>query len=160
MKGVPLERRGDYLVTMYELEADVCRQMLARSSFGRVAFDDVDGHPTILPINYRFVGGAVLFRARTGSILDRLGSGQIVAFEADQIDPIAESGWSVLVRGTATHVRDTARIASLGDTPVRPWAPGPRDRWIEIHAEQVTGRIIRRRRLSTESPPAPYMPPD
>ena len=40
----------------------------------------------------------------------------------------------MLVRGTATHVRDPARIAALADTAVHPWAPGPRDRWIEIHA--------------------------
>ena len=102
----------------------------------------------------------MLFLAQAGSALDRLGSGRVVAFEADQIDPIAESGWSVLVRGTATHLRDPDRIAALADTAVHPWAPGRRDRWIEIHAEQITGRIIRRHRLVSEAERSPYMPPD
>ena len=121
MKSVPIERRGDYIVKMYELDEDVCRQMLARCSFGRVAFGDAEQGLTILPVNYLFSQDAVLFRAQAGSALDRLGRGRVVAFEADQIDPIAESGWSVLVRGTATHVRDADRIAALRrgrDAPV------------------------------------------
>ena len=153
MKGFPLERRGDYLVKMYELDDEVCRQMLTRCSFGRVAFGDAAEGLTILPVNCLFSHDVVLFRAQAGSALDRVGHGRVVAFEADQIDPIAESGWSVLVRGTATHVRDPARIASLADTAMHPWAPGPRDRWIEIHPLQITGRIIRRDRLVGE--PAP-----
>jgi nitroimidazol reductase NimA-like FMN-containing flavoprotein (pyridoxamine 5'-phosphate oxidase superfamily) len=158
--GVPLERRGDFVVKMYELDEEVCRQMLARCTFGRVAFGDDDEGLTILPVNCLFSHGAVLFRAQAGSALDGLGRGRVVAFEADQVDPIAESGWSVLVRGTATHVRDPERIAALDETAVHPWAPGPRDRWIEIHAQQFTGRIIRRHRLTSEAEQVPYMPPD
>ena len=160
MTSIPLERRGDYIVKMYELEEDVCRQMLARCTFGRVAFDDADEGLTILPVNCIYSDGLVLFRVQEGSALDDLGSGRVVAFEADHIDPIAESGWSVLVRGTATHLRDPDQIAALADTAVHPWAPGRRDRWIEIHPEQITGRIIRRHRLVSESERSPYMPPD
>ena len=160
MTSAPLERRGDYIVKMYELEEDVCRQMLARCTFGRVAFDDADEGLTILPVNCICSDGLVLFRVQEGSALDDLGSGRVVAFEADHIDPIAESGWSVLVRGTATHLRDTDRISALADTAVHPWAPGRRDHWIEIHAEQITGRIIRRQRLVSDSDRASYMPPD
>jgi nitroimidazol reductase NimA-like FMN-containing flavoprotein (pyridoxamine 5'-phosphate oxidase superfamily) len=160
VRSVPIERRGDYIVKMYELDEHVCRQMLARCSFGRVAFGDAEQGLTILPVNYVFSHGAVLFRAQAGSALDRLGRGRVVAFEADQIDPIAESGWSVLVRGTATHVRGAARIAAYAEAATHPWAPGPRDRWIEIHAEQITGRIIRRHRLVTEGERASSMPPD
>jgi uncharacterized protein len=158
--SVPLERRGDYIVKMYELDEEVCRQMLTRCSFGRVAFGGADEGLTVLPVNCLFADDAVLFRAQAGSALDRLGRGRVVAFEADQIDPIAESGWSVLVRGTATHLRDPERIAALADTAEHPWAPGPHDRWIEIHAEQITGRIIRRQRLVNESRPVPSMPAD
>jgi nitroimidazol reductase NimA-like FMN-containing flavoprotein (pyridoxamine 5'-phosphate oxidase superfamily) len=153
VKAVPLERRGDYMVKMYELEEDVCQQMLARCNFGRVAFGDPDVGLTILPVNCLYSEGNLLFRAQAGSALDRLGGGHIVAFEADDADPIAESGWSVLVRGTATHVRDSERIAALAETATHPWAPGRRDRWIEIHAQQITGRIIRRHRRAGERAP-------
>lgn len=160
MKIVPLERRGDYIIKMYELEEDVCQQMLARCTFGRVAFGDSDVGLTILPVNCVFSHGTVLFRAQAGSTLDHLGAGRVVAFEADDIDQTAESGWSVLVRGTATHLRDSERIAALAESATHPWAPGPRDRWIEIHPQQITGRIIRRHRLVSEGVHTPYMPPD
>ena len=157
-KAVPIERRGDYVVTMYELEEDVCRRMLSGCTFGRVAFADPVAGLTVLPVNYVMSHDAVLFRARAGSALDRVGKGWPVAFEADHVDPDAESGWSVLVRGTATHLRDPERVAALGDTAVHPWAPGRRDEWIEIHAQQITGRIIRRQRLGRAGEHVPYMP--
>ena len=69
MRSVPVERRGDYIVKMYELEEDVCRQMLARCTFGRVAFDDADEGLSVLPVNCRCSNDAVLFRTRPDSAL-------------------------------------------------------------------------------------------
>jgi nitroimidazol reductase NimA-like FMN-containing flavoprotein (pyridoxamine 5'-phosphate oxidase superfamily) len=160
VQSIPIELRGDYIVKMYELEDDVCRHMLARCKFGRVAFGNDDEGLTILPVNCVCTDDGVLFRAQSGSALDRLGAGRVVAFEADHIDPIAESGWSVLVRGTATHLRDRERIAALAEASMHPWAPGRRDHWIEIHPQQITGRIIRRYRQISDSDRMPYMPPD
>jgi nitroimidazol reductase NimA-like FMN-containing flavoprotein (pyridoxamine 5'-phosphate oxidase superfamily) len=160
MRSVPLERRGDYVVKMYELDEGACRQMLARCTFGRVAFVDAVDGLSVLPVNCLYSHDAVLFRTQPGSVLDQLGEGRPVAFETDHIDPVARSGWSVLVRGMATHLRDPARIAALADSTVQPWAPGQRDRWVEIDVEQVTGRIIRRHRLAGEDGPRPKMAPD
>ena len=160
VKVVPIERRGDYIVKMYELDEDVCRQMLARCTFGRVAFDDAADGLSVLPVNCLYSHDAVLFRTQPGSALDRLGEERVVAFEADHVDPIAESGWSVLARGTAMHLRDPERIAALADSAVHPWAPGQRDIWIEIRIGQITGRIIRRHRLVSDDHQAPVMPPD
>ncbi len=155
MKYGPIELRGDYIVKMYDLEADVCRQFLARCTFGRVAFDHDDEGLTVLPVNCVFSGDAVLFRVQAGSMLDRLGSDRVVAFEADHVDPIAESGWSVLVRGTATHVTDPERIAAFAETGEHAWAPGPHDRWVEIEPQRITGRIIYRQRLIAEGERTP-----
>ncbi len=160
MKYVPVELRGEYLVKMYELEADVCQRFLVRCTFGRVAFDDDDEGLTVLPVNCVFSGDVVVFRTQAGSMLDRLGPGRVVAFEADHIDPISESGWSVLVRGTATHVVDAERIAALVETGEHAWAPGPHDRWIEIEPQQITGRIIYRQHVINEGERAPDVAPD
>jgi uncharacterized protein len=149
VKDVPIELRGDYIVKMYELDEEVCRQMLARCTFGRVAFGDDEGL-TVLPVNCVFSGDEVLYQAQVGSTLDGLGHGHVVAFEADHLDSVSESGWSVLVRGTATHVTDTERLAELADTGTHAWAPGPHDRWVAIHPQQMTGRIIYRQRLISE----------
>jgi nitroimidazol reductase NimA-like FMN-containing flavoprotein (pyridoxamine 5'-phosphate oxidase superfamily) len=158
-KTVPIERRGPYVVTMYELEEDVCRRLLAGCTFGRVAFDDPRAGLTVLPVNFVMSHDVVVFRVQLGSALDRVGKGSPVAFEADDVDPTAESGWSVLVRGTATHLRDPKRVAALADTAVHPGAPGRRDRWIEIHPLQITGRIVKRQRLPGDAEPVPYMTP-
>jgi nitroimidazol reductase NimA-like FMN-containing flavoprotein (pyridoxamine 5'-phosphate oxidase superfamily) len=157
VKHVLLERRGDFVVTMYELDDDVCRDMLARCRFGRVGFDERG--PAILPVNAIFADGAVLFRTAAGSSLDRNVVGQVVAFETDHIDPTGESGWSVLARGTATRVTDTERLASLAEVPVQPWAPGHSDVWIEIRPDCLTGRMIKRQRLGRR-PGVAQLPPD
>jgi nitroimidazol reductase NimA-like FMN-containing flavoprotein (pyridoxamine 5'-phosphate oxidase superfamily) len=159
VRTVPLEPRGDYIITMHELDEDACRQMLTRCTFGRIAFDDPSAGVSILPVNCAVAEDAVLFRCQVGSALDRLGDGRAVAFEVDNVDLIAESGWSVLVRGTAHHATSTERIAGRPDTVVHAWAPGRRDRWIEIRPQRVTGRIIRRRRMPA-SHPLPSLPPD
>jgi nitroimidazol reductase NimA-like FMN-containing flavoprotein (pyridoxamine 5'-phosphate oxidase superfamily) len=143
---------------MYELDEDVCRRMLAGCTFGRVAFDDGADGVTVLPVNCVTAEGAVLFRCAAGTTLHGLGDGRDVAFEVDDADPTAEAGWSVLVRGTAHHVTSPARVAALADAPVQPWAPGRRDRWIEIRPQRITGRIIKRRHVPGEHP-LPTMPP-
>lgn len=157
MKPVPLERRGDFVVTMFELDAEVCARLLAGSHFGRLGFDD--GGPTILPVNAAFADGVVLFRTGAGSTLDRKVVGQPVAFETDAIDTAGESGWSVLVRGTASRVTDPARLASLADAAIHPWAPLRRDVWVEIRPHTVSGRMVKRHRLG-HGISEPQLPPD
>jgi nitroimidazol reductase NimA-like FMN-containing flavoprotein (pyridoxamine 5'-phosphate oxidase superfamily) len=159
VKYIPIELRGDHIVKMYELDATVCRQMLARCTFGRVAFDGDEGL-TVLPVNCLFSGDVVLYRAQAGSALDRLDDGRVIAFQADHIDPISESGWSVLVRGTATHLTDPERLAALAETETHAWAPGPHDRWTQIDPQQITGRIIYRQRVVAEGERPSQMPPD
>jgi uncharacterized protein len=159
VKHIPIELRGEHIVKMYELDADVCRQMLARCTFGRVAFNGDEGL-TVLPVNSLFSSDVVLFRAQPGSALDCIDDGRVVAFEADHIDPISESGWSVLVRGTASQLTDPERIAAFAETGVHAWAPGPHDRWIQIHPQQITGRIIYRQRLIAEGERSSQVPSD
>lgn len=157
--GVPIERRGDFVVTMYGLEDEVCRQLLVRSRFGRVGFVGSNG-PEVLPVNAMFADGDVLFRTAAGSPLDRWVDGHVVAFEVDHTDPVAETGWSVLVRGRGSRLDDPARVAALDDTEVHPWAPRSNEQWMAIRPETITGRLIRRQRLASDAgEPLPSMPP-
>ena len=158
MKPIPTDSRGDYIITMYELEDEVCRRLLGRSRFGRVGFVGDDG-PQVLPVNAMFSEGSVLFRTAAGSPLDRYVTGRTVAFEVDHTDTVAESGWSVLVTGSGNRLTDPDRLVAIADTEVHPWAPGPNDQWIEIRAEHISGRIILRQRLVSDEQRLPYMPP-
>lgn len=66
--------------------------------------------------------------------------GAAVAFEADEIDAAAHSGWSVVVMGSATLVRDPAEHARLLRTGPRSWAPASQEVFLRIDPEVVSGR--------------------
>jgi uncharacterized protein len=149
----------EYVISYDELLEDVCWRLLARSSFGRVVFCQA-GEPGALPVNCAVSNHTIVFRTSADSTFVEFSNGSRIAFEADHTDHIAESGWSVLVRGTLHEVTDAEEIDRLADLPVHPWAPGTRDRWMRIVPDNVTGRTISRHRLVTNSSRLPYMPPD
>jgi hypothetical protein len=102
----------------------------------------------------------VVFRTGWTSSLASLGAGAHVGFEADHEDHVAESGWSVLVRGRLRDVTDSAESKSWSELAVHPWAPPPRDRWMMIEPSMVTGRIVQRHRRLAPGEQVSYMPPD
>lgn len=149
----------DYEITVTVLDEDTCWRLLARAGFGRLGFADGD-EIVVLPVNCGVHERRVVFRTGDDSSLSRLGAGVNVGFEVDHTDRVAESGWSVLVRGRLWDADDTAEAEGWSEFTVHPWAAPPRDRWMMIEPTQVTGRMIQRhRRLRTDSR-VPYMPPD
>ena len=114
---------------------------LRAGKLGRVAFVDLDAKPLIFPVNYFFDEGVVVFRTGLGTKLD-LAPGALVGFEIDSWDREAGTGWSVLVTGIATDLTEPrgAPTARMRHWPVKPAAPGSREHWIGIWANEVTGR--------------------
>jgi uncharacterized protein len=55
----------------------------------------------------------VVFRTGEGTKLDAAIVGSRVAFEVDETDAAARTGWSVVVRGEAVEVTDPAELARL-----------------------------------------------
>jgi uncharacterized protein len=132
-----------YFVSYEDLEQSVCWRLISRVAVGRVGFV-FDGEPFVLPVNCAVVDGKIAFRTAGDSMLHTLGDGVRVAFEADHVDPVAESGWSVLVRGELWEVDDEAQRDRLVSAATHPWAPGPIDRWMIIIPSVVSGRSITR----------------
>jgi hypothetical protein len=65
-----------------------------------------------------------------------------VAFEVDEVDPLTQTGRSVVATGRATRLRpaDAQRVEELtGDLP---WAAGPRRHVIRIRPTRVNGRRL------------------
>ena len=127
-----------------EIPFDECLELLKTCHFGRIAVV-VDGHPIIFPINYAVDGDAVVFRTNTGAKLSGAVMGR-VAFEIDGTDEVARTGWSVVVQGVGSEITATLdrRSEQLRQLDVEPWVPGERARWVEILAQSVTGRRLRR----------------
>jgi hypothetical protein len=65
-----------------------------------------------------------------------------VAFEIDDFDTAARTGWSVLIQGSAHHVQSEAERASVAAAGVEPWPGGERELFLRIVPSRVTGRRI------------------
>ena len=124
-----------------ELTRSECFELLAGGQLGRVAVTDDHG-PVVFPVNYVLDRHTVVFRTEPGTKLQAAGRGGRVCFEADGTDQAARTGWSVIVRGEITEVTDPAELARLRELPLRPWAPGARDRYARILPAVLTGRRI------------------
>jgi hypothetical protein len=96
--------------------------------------------PAIRPVNHLVDGRQIVFRTSAGAAITTAvdGTGTIVAFEADAIDPVHRVGWSVVVIGAARLVTDPTEIDYYLDV-LRPWAAGAKDDIISIQADMVTG---------------------
>lgn len=124
------------------LTPEECDARLEETEIGRVAFVS-EGDVVILPVNYRFVNGTVVFQTADGSKLDMATDRKTVAFEIDGFAPQQQTGWSVLVKGTAEYVMDEELEAEFRSLGLRPWAPYTTTRrWVRILPDEITGRKI------------------
>jgi uncharacterized protein len=144
--SVPHDRAAassvDDLVWVDDLDEAVCWKLLAATAVGRIGFVE-DGRPDVLPVNHRVAGDVIVFRTGSETRLHGL-DGAAVVFEADELDGDEQTGWSVIVRGHLAEVADAEGRAEMLQLSVQPWAPGPRDHWMQIEPTAVTGRAISR----------------
>ncbi|MGZ4688993.1 MAG: pyridoxamine 5'-phosphate oxidase family protein [Acidimicrobiia bacterium] len=127
---------------LFELPEGECFRLVARGHFGRVGLVE-DGRAVILPVNYVFDRGYVVFQSTEGTKLAAAIKGRSVAFQIDAVDPMYHGGYSVLAYGPAEVVDAADEIRRLSELPLRPWWPDARDRWIRIRVDEVTGRRLR-----------------
>lgn len=125
-----------------ELTPEQCWSRLGSHGVGRVAVTTA-GREAILPVNYSVVDGSVVFRTAPGSGPAEV-TGTDVVFEVDHVDEALSQGWSVLVRGRASRVRDPDAVRNLAEQVYSgPW-PGDDDRdlWVRIDVAGISGRDI------------------
>ena len=119
------------------LSAEECRALLATRSVGRLAYVARAGVPDIAPVTYVLDGGDVVLRSGPGPKLQAAERGDTVAFEVDDLDEEAHTGWSVVVVGRARRVPASAGLAAP-----EPWSSGPRRHLVRITPVRVTGRRL------------------
>ncbi|MEU6538529.1 pyridoxamine 5'-phosphate oxidase family protein [Streptomyces sp. NPDC047000] len=138
------------------LDREECLRLLAKVPVGRVVYTR-QALPAVLPVNFcldaseaaRAPGPphapdtCVVLCTSPGSGLVRAIDGVVVAFEADDFDGAARSGWSVVVTGRAGVVTDPAEHERLLQDGPKTWMPLEEIRFLRIEATLVTGREIR-----------------
>ena len=129
-----------------ELDRQECLRLLAKVPVGRIVHTR-QALPAVLPVNFGLDGdGAVVLRTSAASELARAVDGVVVAFQADEVDAATQSGWSVVVTGAASVVTDPAEHDRLLRTGPRSWVPSPREVFVRIEPELVSGRELARGR--------------
>jgi len=129
-----------------ELDEVESLRLISAGGIGRIAYQSRFG-PAVLPVNYKWHDGAVVFRTTRHSTLDEdLQTGIAdaeykVAFEIDDFDIEAREGWSVLIQGSAHHVTDAERAAAE-QSGVAPWPRGEKELFLRIRPDRITGRRI------------------
>jgi nitroimidazol reductase NimA-like FMN-containing flavoprotein (pyridoxamine 5'-phosphate oxidase superfamily) len=124
------------------LSRDECLRLLGGCTFGRVGVT-MGALPAVLPINYRLIGDRIVFRTSGGTKLDAAIRGAVVAFEVDDLEPLAHSGWSVMVTGIAQEVTEPGDLQIVEAAGVPRWAPAPAEHVVQISTEMISGRRIR-----------------
>lgn len=130
--------RNDMLI----LDREECLRRLGRSGIGRIALT-LGGEPAIFPVNYSVHGGDVYFLTAPGSKLAAAARGALLAFEADRIDPLEHSGWSVLIVGPSGLVGPD-EAEPLWKLKLGRWAGGGPENLVRIRADKVSGRELAR----------------
>lgn len=128
--------------TFVELARGRCEELLAQQSVGRVAWNAADG-PQVLPVNYAWHVGQVVFRTAPYGVISTLARRTPVAFEVDHIEEEQRAGWSVVVRGFAEAVIHDQQLVRLWSSDVVvPWATGTRTLFIAITPRTISGRSV------------------
>ena len=140
-----------------ELTKSECFALLAREHLGRVAVVD-DRGPIVFPVNFVLDRHMVVLRTDEGTKLDAAVKGSRVAFEIDGADLATRTGWSVVVRGEAVEVTDTAELARLRKLPLDPQAPGAKAHYVRILPAALTGRRISAPQRPAEPPRRSHRP--
>ncbi|MGW3037464.1 pyridoxamine 5'-phosphate oxidase family protein [Streptomyces sp. NPDC001178] len=129
---------GVATVRMMELGRTECLALLAGVPMGRVGFTH-QALPVIRPVNHLVDGDTIIIRTHGVSALVHSASvNEIMVYEADQLDTVARTGWSVMVTGPASAVTSPAEAVRCRKLLI-PWIDRDLDQIIRIRAELVTG---------------------
>lgn len=115
-------------------------RLLAAAPYGRVVFTRA-ALPAIRPVTHLVDDGVIIIRNRLTSRLTatvRANHKVVVAYQADDIDPIRRIGWSVVVTGIARTVDDPDRIARY-ERLLEPWVERVMDVVVEIEPSIING---------------------
>ncbi len=124
------------------LEVDTSLRLLGEHHVGRLALNAVGG-PIVLPVNYVFDAGTIVFRTDLDSKLAAAERREDAAFQIDHVDEAHRVGWSVLVRGRLAEVVDAGELGQLDVSSPEPFVHGDGKR----HHVRLLPRVITGRRI-------------
>lgn len=119
------------------LDEDQAWKLLESTKHGRLVVT-VTGEPDIFPVNFATSGRKLYLRTAPGNKLAELTINEKVLFETDGI--LSDEAWSVVLRGTARVLNQSADIAAAEALGLKPWVPTLKDFYVEIDPTSISGR--------------------
>jgi uncharacterized protein len=120
-----------------ELNDEQSWRLLEGTKHGRLVVS-VAGEPDIFPVNYVTSGRKLYLRTAPGNKLAQLTINSAVLFETDGI--LSEEAWSVVLRGKARVLSNSAELAAVEELGLKTWVPTLKDFYVEIEPTSVSGR--------------------
>jgi nitroimidazol reductase NimA-like FMN-containing flavoprotein (pyridoxamine 5'-phosphate oxidase superfamily) len=120
-----------------ELNDEQSWRLLEGTRHGRLVVS-VSGEPDIFPVNYVSSNGKVYLRTAPGNKLAQLTINSAVLFEADGV--LSDEAWSVVLRGKARVLSNSAELAAVEELGLKSWVPTLKDFYVEIEPVSVSGR--------------------
>jgi uncharacterized protein len=130
------------------MSRDQCIRLMGSVPLGRI-FYSTQALPAVELVHFTLdSGGDIVIAADAGGKLDAATRGAVVAFEADNADFAARTGWSVTVVGYARPVTDHDEIGRLERSALYPGAPGKHPHFIKVSPSIVSGQRTAAQRLA------------
>lgn len=120
-----------------ELDDEQSWRLLKGTKHGRLVVS-VAGEPDIFPVNYVTANRKIYLRTAPGNKLAQLTINSTVLFETDGI--LSEEAWSVVLRGKARVLSNSAELAAVEELGLKTWVPTLKDFYVEIEPTSVSGR--------------------
>ncbi|GAA3592246.1 pyridoxamine 5'-phosphate oxidase family protein [Kribbella ginsengisoli] len=120
------------------LDDDESLRLLSSVQVGRLVFTR-GGLPVVRLVNFALDGRSLLFATADGDKYRAAERGDVVAFEADEVDLDRHLGWTVTATGHLSAV-DSDELPDI--PPVRPWAPDRERHLIRLTIELLEGRRL------------------
>jgi nitroimidazol reductase NimA-like FMN-containing flavoprotein (pyridoxamine 5'-phosphate oxidase superfamily) len=146
------------------LDEAECLALMATVPLGRIAFTE-GALPAVQPVAFVLGDGEVFIPLHRGSRVAAASRGAVLAFEVDDFDTGARTGWNVTVVGASRVISDADEVDRLNRFGVQPWAPAEAHCYIGIQTRLVRGRRISRRAQplagipgGLEGSPSPALP--
>lgn len=126
-----------------ELTVAECLERLRSAEIGRLGVQLPNGGVDIFPVNFLMDQDMVLVRTAAGTKLESIEKHPLVAFEADDFDWYERTAWSVVVKGSASLVRNHDEILDLFTVELDAWHPSRKPFFLRLVPTSITGRRFR-----------------
>lgn len=125
-----------------EMATEECVARLRDGRLGRVAVATPAG-PRIVPVVYVVHDDAIVFASPPYSELGTYGVNSQLAFEIDEVDVAAGTGWTVVAVGRCETLDEDEAAQVRDGLAASPWAGGRRNLYLRLRWQDVTGRAVR-----------------